>query len=341
MKHPRSDVPIEINHDSHFDLASGKSHQVLPLNKRVPSRQKRSPERQRSVDEPQYSRILDIPRPVWPANDEVTPEISQKRIKQLESGTEEQKLMAAFARHVIKPGRNSRANSWVSHRSLRKAFPEHFEQSGFVTGSAWKNKKASDFGLPNLFLRGVDDRMASFGSHESVKYLFADLGWAPATDPWNDKEYQRLRQRNVHEHSSSVRAEQSASHAISNQRERSVEQDNGLDAVEGEEDYARPSKRLRSRSSVKSQPERYAEKPAILQSSLAAPVRMSDTANKLDSMESGHLEFKYKTPPRGFGQSTHSTATKMEGDHRHASSQQQDNRGVSAKERVSYQQILG
>jgi len=157
--------------------------------------------------------ILQFTRPRWPANDEVTPEMSLRKIRQLESGNVDEKLMACFARHIIKPGQHNRARCWVSRRSLRKAFPEHFGQAGFLAESTWQHKAASDFGLPDIFFRCVDDQRALLGPHESVEYMIADIGYAPDLKALSYNEYQWLQQRDSNdEQDSSMNAEQPNAH---------------------------------------------------------------------------------------------------------------------------------
>lgn len=153
--------------------------------------------------------ILQLARPRWPANDEVTPEMSLKKIRQLECGNVDEKLMAYFARHIIKPGQHNRARCWVSRRSLRKAFPEHFDQAGFLAESTWQHKAASEFGLPDIFFRCVDDQRALLGPHESVEHMIADIGYAPDLKALSHNEYQWLQQRDLNdEQDSPTNAEQ-------------------------------------------------------------------------------------------------------------------------------------
>ncbi|KAI5268694.1 hypothetical protein E4T47_07656 [Aureobasidium subglaciale] len=133
-------------------------------------------------------------RPVWPAND-LTADESQTIISTLENGDEDQKLMALFARHVITPGTKNRGSQWVSRRSLYKAFPEHIEKTGFTAKSSWKQKSAIDFGLPDLFLRGVDDQRAILTPHDNVHHAFEDSGRPPTFQALTDDEHQWLEQR--------------------------------------------------------------------------------------------------------------------------------------------------
>lgn len=154
--------------------------------------------------------ILRLARPRWPANDEVTPEMSLRKIRELESGSVDEKLMACFARHVIKPGQHNRARCWVSKRSLRKAFPEHFNHNGFLAESTWKNKKAGDFGLPDIFFRAVDDRTALLGPDESIEDMTTDIGHAPDLKALTHGEYEQLQQRDLRdEQGTSADAERS------------------------------------------------------------------------------------------------------------------------------------
>ncbi|KAI5236067.1 hypothetical protein E4T43_08849 [Aureobasidium subglaciale] len=133
-------------------------------------------------------------RPVWPAND-LTADESQTIISTLENGDEDQKLMALFARHVITPGTKNRGSQWVSRRSLYKAFPEHIEKTGFTAKSSWKQKSAIDLGLPDLFLRGVDDQRAILTPHDNVHHAFEDSGRPPTFQALTDDEHQWLEQR--------------------------------------------------------------------------------------------------------------------------------------------------
>ncbi|KAI5244812.1 hypothetical protein E4T42_07020 [Aureobasidium subglaciale] len=138
--------------------------------------------------------IFQHKRPVWPAKG-LTADESQTTINTLEHGDDDQKLMALFARHVIMPGTRHRGSQWVSRRSLYKAFPEHIEKTGFTAKSSWKQKRAIDFGLPELFLRGVDDHRAILTPHDNVHDVFEDSGRPPALQALTDDEYQWLEQR--------------------------------------------------------------------------------------------------------------------------------------------------
>jgi hypothetical protein len=156
MKRTRSQIATQSDGDSDLDSTSGDLHGPSSLH-RSSSTSKRKALATSNISEPLHTDVLQLARPSWPANDEVTPGMSLRKIRELQNGNEEEKLMAAFARHVIKPGRFNRAGCWVSKRSLRKIFSERFDHHGFVVESKWKSKRASDFGLPSLFFRAVDD----------------------------------------------------------------------------------------------------------------------------------------------------------------------------------------
>ena len=201
MKRQLHDMSIETDSDPEFTPSSLKAHNspdAFALKRRVTRKQAETSADRHNMNERRYKRVYELARPTWPANDVVTPAISERKIRELESGNDEQKLMAVFARHVINPGYNRPGSIWVARRSLRKAFPEHFGHNGFLRHSSWKDKKASDFGLPELFLRSVDMSRALFSPHESVDDLFEDLGQAPTLDALTDEEHQQLLNRFEH-----------------------------------------------------------------------------------------------------------------------------------------------
>ncbi|THW78292.1 hypothetical protein D6D17_10195 [Aureobasidium pullulans] len=139
--------------------------------------------------------IHDRDRPLWPANG-ITAEASLLRISELERGNEGEKLMAMFARHVIKPERRHRPRQkWISKRTLRHTFPEHFVNSGFLVTSTWASKSAEEFGLPDLFLRGVDERTARLVPADDIVHLFAEADRGPDIDALSAGELDWLENR--------------------------------------------------------------------------------------------------------------------------------------------------
>jgi hypothetical protein len=244
--------------------------------------------------------------------------MSLRKIKELESGNDEEKLMAVFARHVIKPGRNKRGGCWVSKRSLKKAFPEHFNQQGFVSDSTWKSsKRASDFGLPTLFFRGIDEQRALLSPHEFVKDMIRDLGYMPATEPLTSDEHQWLRQRDPwDDQDSSVNTEQRRTYATPGLISQGIQDETDLDAGEDGGNIARLSEQLQSVPSVGSQSRSHTEPPVVPE---VKPSRI-----KLEAMISVLSE--HETPPHGVVQSTPST-TDPEASQTHTTMQQDNNQG--------------
>lgn len=251
--------------------------------------------------------ILRLARPRWPANDEVTPEVSLRKIRQLESGSVDERLMACFARHVIKPGQHNRARCWVSKRSLRKAFPEHFNQNGFLAESTWKYKKASDFGLPGIFFRAVDNQSALIGPNESIEDMTADIGHAPDLKALAHGEYEQLQQRDLHdEQGTSTDAEQPGVHL-----KQGVQTEASLYAGDGRKNGVHPSEHLQAIPTVESQPRSDAEASAMLE---VTPSRDLTLSVKSEPTESAHSE--HKTPSNRLKLST-SRVTEAEDDHIH------------------------
>ncbi|THY36916.1 hypothetical protein D6D01_00039 [Aureobasidium pullulans] len=145
--------------------------------------------------QPTMETIHDRDRPSWPANG-ITAEASLRRISALEGGNEDEKLMAMFARHVIRPERRHRPRQkWVSKRTLRDTFPEHFVNFGFLPTSTWASKSAEEFGLPNLFLRGVDEHTARLVPADDIVHLFAEADRGPDIDALSAGELDWLENR--------------------------------------------------------------------------------------------------------------------------------------------------
>jgi hypothetical protein len=316
MKRTRSQVASDSGVDSDLDPTSGAAQGSSSLH-RTASTSKRKAPAANDVSEPLHS-ITQVVRPSWPANDELTPEMSLRKIKELESGNDEEKLMAAFARHVIKPGRYNRAGCWVSRRSLRKGFPEHFNQQGFVADSTWKSsKRASDFGLPSLFFRGIDEQRALLGPHESVKDMITDLGYTPATEPLTSDEHQWLRQRDPYEdQDSSINPEQPRTYATPGSISQGNQGETDLDAGEDEGNIARLSEQHQSMPSVESQSRSHTESHVVPE---VKPSRI-----KLEAMTS--LLSKHETPSYGLVQTTPST-TDPEGSHTYTAVQEHISQG--------------
>jgi hypothetical protein len=244
------------------DPASGHRLGSSSVDK-TPSTNKRNVPATNTSVKLRHDNVHELYRPEWPENDDVTPEMSLRKIRELESGNDDEKLMAVFVRHVIKPGRNNRSH-WVSKRTLGKLFPEHFDEDGFVTESTWQRKKASDFGLPDLFFRGVDNRSALLGPHESVKDMLTDIGYRPALEALTPDERDWLRQRNVYnEQDSSIDAEQSSTRATLNWIMQDTQTETGLDAEEDNKMIAQSSEHPEAIPSVKSQSRSKAEAPTI------------------------------------------------------------------------------
>ncbi|KAH0293380.1 hypothetical protein M436DRAFT_77604 [Aureobasidium namibiae CBS 147.97] len=228
--------------------------------------------------------ILQLARPRWPANDEVTPEISLRKIRQLESGNVDEKLMACFARHIIKPGQHNRARCWVSRRSLRKAFPEHFGQAGFLAESTWQHKAASDFGLPDIFFRCVDDRRALLGPHKSVEHMIADIGYAPDLKALSHNEYQWLQQRDSNdEQDSSTNLEQSSTPVRLD-----VHNEISLDAKNVGENITQLPEHLQPMPSVGSHPRRNTKAPAISKITPSRDLTLPIKAEPMESLRHEH-----------------------------------------------------
>jgi hypothetical protein len=317
MKRTRSQLASDTGGDSDVEPTSGDAQGSSALH-RTASTSKRKVPATKDVSEPLFSNITQLVRPSWPANDEITPEMSLRKIKELESGNDEEKLMAVFARHVIKPGRNKRGGCWVSKRSLKKAFPEHFNQQGFVSDSTWKSsKRASDFGLPTLFFRGIDEQRALLSPHEFVKDMIRDLGYMPATEPLTSDEHQWLRQRDPwDDQDSSVNTEQRRTYATPGLISQGIQDETDLDAGEDGGNIARLSEQLQSVPSVGSQSRSHTEPPVVPE---VKPSRI-----KLEAMISVLSE--HETPPHGVVQSTPST-TDPEASQTHTTMQQDNNQG--------------
>jgi hypothetical protein len=317
MKRTRSQVASDSGVDSDLNPTSGGAQGSSSLH-RTASTSKRKTPANKDISEPLYSNITQLVRPSWPANDEITPEMSLKKIKELESGNDEEKLMAVFARHVIKPGRYNRAGCWVSKRSLRKGFPEHFNQQGFVADSTWKSsKRASDFGLPSLFFRGIDEQRALLGPHESVKDMITDLGYMPATEPLTSDEHQWLRQRDPYEdQDSSINTEQPRTYATPGSMSQGIQDETDLDAGEDEGNIARLSEQLQPMPSVESQSRSHTEPPVVPD---AKPSRI-----KLEAMI-GVLS-EHETHSHGLVQNT-ASMNDPEGSHTHTAVQEDISQG--------------
>lgn len=303
-------MPIEMDSDSEFKPFSQNPRNGFNLSRRVIRNQPEDPTNRHNTNKPRYTTIFELTRPTWPANDVVTPVVSERRIRELESRNDEEKLMAAFARHVINPGRKRGTGStWVSHRSLRKAFPEHFGQTGFLPESTWKTKTAGDFGLPNLFFRSVDDDKACLDPIESVDDLVADLGQAPVLDALTAEAYQQLR-----------------SHIVtSSQRGRCLSDEGGPNTTEDVCNIPRPSKRLRSMSSAKPHSEDKTEAHLVLGSgwtTLEKHMFLQAIKPRVSR------ENKHSTPSRRLGLSTPNTKSLGDNNAR-VPSQQHSNQRLS------------
>ncbi|KAG9966752.1 hypothetical protein KCU61_g86, partial [Aureobasidium melanogenum] len=89
MKRHPLDISMEL--DSDFDMSfAHNSRNGFALTRRV------------------TGTVYELARPMWPANDAVTPAISERKIRELECGNDDEKLMATFARHSTL----IRAGSW-------------------------------------------------------------------------------------------------------------------------------------------------------------------------------------------------------------------------------------
>ncbi|KAH0169389.1 hypothetical protein KCU67_g3082, partial [Aureobasidium melanogenum] len=257
-------------------------------------------------------------------------------IRELERGNDDEKLMAAFARHVINPNRNRRPGTrWVSHRSLRKAFAEHFDQTGFLAESSWKDKTAGDFGLPDLFFRTVDDGKAWLGPNESVDDLIEDLGQAPALQALTAEEYQQLRNRvTLNEHSTSITTDQPQRFGNSSQSGQGLQDEGGLNTTGNGSDILRPSKRLRSMSPVKSQFGDETRTPSVLGPGWVrvTPDRKSPPGTKPRVSP----ETKHSTTSHRLGLSTPNTKS-LENNNTHVASQQHSGQRTSAKPRTMHE----
>lgn len=302
MKRHADDMSKDMDSDSEFNPFSQNLRNGFNLSKRVIRKQPEDSTDRRNVNKPRYTTILEVARPVWPANDAVTPAISERRIRELENGNDEEKLMAAFARHVVNPGRHHRNGSqWVSRNYLRKIFPDHFGRIGFLGQSSWKTKKAGDFGLPDLFFRSVDPGKANLSPHESIDDLFEDLGQAPALKALTDEEHQHLQNRyQPDEHNASLADDQPQSPVTSNQSIKDFQDDNVLNTTRGASNVPRPSKRLRSMSSTKSQLGDKTAARSVLVSGWVTP----DCKSLQGSKASIPPEIKHSTLSRGLGLST-------------------------------------
>ncbi|KAG9583945.1 hypothetical protein KCU77_g9832, partial [Aureobasidium melanogenum] len=317
MKRHPLDISMEL--DSDFDMSfAHNSRNGFALTRRV------------------TGTVYELARPMWPANDAVTPAISERKIRELECGNDDEKLMATFARHVINSTRNRRPGTrWVSHRSLRKAFAEHFDQSGFLAESSWKHKTAGDFGLPDLFFRTVDDGKACLGPNESVNDLIEDLGQAPALQALTAEEYQQLRNRVVHDkHSASITTDQPQSFDTSIQSGESLQDEGGPRTTKDGSDVPCPSKRLRLMSSAKSQLVDKTEAHSVLGPGWfrVTPDRMSPPGTKPRVSP----ETKHCTPSHGLGLSTPNTKN-LEKNNTHVASQQRNDQRTSAKPRTMHE----
>lgn len=277
MKRNVQDVSIDMDSNSEFFPSFHNSRNSFALARSVTTMQPGNSTSLHSNNDPPYTSVYELARPIWPANDVVTPAISEKKVRELECGNYDEKLMAAFARHVINPGRNRRPGArWVSHRSLRKAFAEHFDQTGFLAESTWKDMTAGDFGLPDLFFRTVDDGKAYLRPNESVDKLVEDLGQAPDLQGLTAEEYEQLQNRNmVPEHSASVTAGQPQSVDTSIASGQSLPDEGDVNTTEDVDDIPRPFKRLRSMSRAKPQSGDKTEVHSVTGSGLVTPDRMS------------------------------------------------------------------
>lgn len=249
--------------------------------------------------------IRKLDRPKWPANDEMTPEMSLRKIRQLESGNDDEKLMACFARHVIKPGVHKRASCWVSNRSLRHAFSEHFNHDGFHVRSTWNQKQAGDFGLPDLFLRGVDKQRAMLDPHESVKDLIADTGHAPDVEGLTKDEHERLEHYGLHgEQDLSIVAEQPVTHDA-----QGVQNETELHVGDDEENVAHQSEHPVPMPSVKSQSRSNTEPRAIPEVTpsrdLTLPIKLERTESVVSARRTPSDQPKLSTPSTTGAESDH------------------------------------
>ncbi|KAH0367308.1 hypothetical protein KCU65_g4705, partial [Aureobasidium melanogenum] len=283
MKRHVQDMFSDMDGDFEFTSPFHNPRNDFALARSVTRMQSGNSTNQHSMNEPRYTTVYELARPIWPANDIVTPAISEQKIRELECGNDDEKLMAAFARHVVNPGRNRRPGTrWVSHRSLRKAFAEHFDQTGFLAESTWKDKTAGDFGLPDLFFRTVDDGKAYLRPQESVDDLVKDLGQAPDLQPLTPREYQQLRDRVIIiEDSASITTDQPQSVHTSFQSGQSLQDEGDLNTTEDVDDIPRPFKRLRSMSRVNTKlGEKTEEARPVLGSGWTTPDRMSSPGTK-------------------------------------------------------------
>jgi hypothetical protein len=258
---------------------------------------------------------------VWPVNDDTTPEMSARKIKELEGGNADQKLMAAFARHVIKPGRYNHSSRRVSKRSLERAFPEHFDNNGFIAKSTWRNRVAKDFGLPRLFFRGVDQRTALIGPRESVEDMMKDLGHAPDVEGLTRDEYSRLRKRHNHDNQGSlVNAQQPRTYGTPIcAKHKGVVKETGLDAGEDSKNSSHLSDRIRSKKSLRKQkPLSKSNTPASSNPEFT-PSRDLTASVKVETIET--VQSEHNTPSHGLGLKIPRTKH-MESDHSHAVLQQ-------------------
>lgn len=312
MKRTREESFESDSDDSYYEPGSGSLQDSPFLHERA-SQRKRKLAATNGPVELCYNNVLQLDRPRWPANNEVTPEMSLRKIRELETGNVDEKLMACFSRHVIKPGIHvtKRAGCWVSNRSLRHAFSEHFNHDGFHPRSTWKQRKAGDFGLPDLFLRGVDKRRALLRPHESVKDLAADTGHAPDVKELTGDEYERLERHGLlDEQDSSINAEQSVAHEA-----QGVQNEAELHAGDDAENIAYPSEHPQAISTVGLQSRRDAEAPAAILD--ITPSRDLTLPIKAEPMES--LRPEHRTPshqpklstPRTTGAEADCTRTAM------------------------------
>ena len=216
--------------------------------------------------------------------------MSLRKIRQLECGNVDEKLMAYFARHIIKPGQHNRARCWVSRRSLRKAFPEHFGQAGFLAESTWQHKAAHDFGLPDIFFRCVDDRRALLGPHESVEHMIADIGYAPDLKALSHNEYQWLQQRDSNdEQDSSTNLEQPSAPVRLD-----VQNETSLDTKNVEENITQLPEHLQPVPSVESHPRSNTEVPTLSKITPSRDLTLPIKAEPMESLPHEHGTFSHQ-----------------------------------------------
>lgn len=180
---------------------------------------------------------------------------------------------------------------------------------------------AKDFGLPRLFFRGVDQRIALIGPRESVENMMADLGHAPDVEGLTRYEYSRLRKRDNYDNQGlPVDAQQPRTYDTPiRAKQQGIGKEAGLDAGEDGKNSSHLSDRIRSKKPLRKQTLQSKSNTPASTYPEVTPSRDLTASVKVETIET--VQFEQKTPSHGLGLKMPRT-THMKSDHSHVVLQQ-------------------